>query len=283
MKKFIIALLIICLIAVVVLAADIVYLHKSDMQHELAAEPAATTEPTARPTEEPTAQPTEEPTARPTEDLQQPEINKTIYLTFDDGPYKYTEKLLNILNEKGVKATFFVTAQNGDYVNLIKAEHDAGHSIGIHTASHVYKNIYSSEENFFSDFYAMQQMVFDQTGKYAKLYRFPGGSSNTISGDYSKGIISKLAEDLQNRGYTYVDWNVNSGDSEGLKTAEEVFENTVKEIENLGSADAVVLLHDIHEWAVDAVPMIIDWGKENKCTFAALSEDTPQIHFEIAN
>ena len=267
MKKFIIALLIICLIAVVVLAADIVYLHKPDTQHEPAAEPAATTEPTAWPTEDP----------------QQPEINKTICLTFDDGPYKYTEKLLNILNEKGVKATFFVTAQNEDYVNLIKAEHDAGHSIGIHTASHVYKNIYSNEENFFSDFYAMQQMIFEQTGKYAKLYRFPGGSSNTISGDYSKGIISKLAEDLQNRGYTYVDWNVNSGDSEGLKTAEEVFENTVKEIENLGSADAVVLLHDIHEWAVDAVPMIIDWGKENKYTFAALSEDTPQIHFEIAN
>ena len=272
MKKLVALTTLICIVAAGILTADIVYIKKSDSIQSKQETVSVSAVAAAVPTEDVSIE---------LQNRQQK--NKTIYLTFDDGPYKYTEKLLETLDATDVKVTFFVTNQNEDYANLIRDENEAGHSIGIHTASHVYKDIYSSTELFYKDFYEMQQIVFEQTGRYSNLYRFPGGSSNTVSKKYAKGLVSDIAKDLQNRGYSYVDWNVNSGDTEGLNTAEEVFEKTIDEIQKLDSDDAIVLLHDIHEWTVDAVPMIINWGKENQCTFAALSNDSPQMHFDIAN
>lgn len=71
---------------------------------------------------------------------------KVIYLTFDDGPGPYTEQLLDVLDSYGVKATFFVT--NRGYGEMMKEIVDRGHSIGIHTMSHVYERIYASPEAY---------------------------------------------------------------------------------------------------------------------------------------
>lgn len=264
-NRYIKILLCVCLAAMAVLAADIWLIRRTDVPQSTpaASKPVATVVPSAEPTEKP--------------------IEKTIYLTFDDGPYKYTGKLLDILDEYGINATFFVTNQNPEYAEMIKQESDRGHGIGVHTADHRYDEIYSSQDSFFNDFDEMQNIIKEQTGSYSKLYRFPGGSSNTISEGYSTGIISRLAEDLTNRGYKYFDWNVNSGDTEGLTNAEDVFENTVNLIEENEDSDSVVLLHDIFEWSVEAVPMIIEWGIENGYSFRALDADSPTVHFDIAN
>ena len=103
---------------------------------------------------------------------------KKVYLTFDDGPSIYTKDILDILKRYNVKATFFVTGMNseqyGDYYQEIL---DDGHSLGIHTYSHVYHDIYESLEAFQEDFLKMQDYIYQLTGEKVKLYRFPGGSA----------------------------------------------------------------------------------------------------------
>ena len=113
----------------------------------------------------------------------------TIYLTFDDGPGKYTEELLSILDKYNIKATFFVTNQFPEYQYLINMEYEKGHTVGIHTYTHKW-SIYESVESYLEDFNKISNIIFEQTGQYTKIFRFPGGSSNTVSKNYSKGIMT---------------------------------------------------------------------------------------------
>ena len=141
--------------------------------------------------------------------------SKIIYLTFDDGPGMYTKRILDVLEEYNVKATFFVTNQFPKYEYLIKNEYEKGHAIGVHTYSHNYKKIYSSFENYIDDVNKMNEIIKKYTGNFSNILRFPGGSSNTISRKYKKGIMTELTREVSNLGYTYFDWNVASGDVNG--------------------------------------------------------------------
>ena len=214
---------------------------------------------------------------------EEPEKTLTVYLTFDDGPYQYTEKLLESLDELGVKATFFVTDQNPQYRKLIRSEAERGHSVGIHTASHIYRRIYRGDEEFRKDFSDMQSVITRFMGKPATIYRFPGGSSNTVSSTYCEGIVSRMAEELTEKGYVLFDWDIDAGDCEPELTAQDVFENVTGQLADFEGEHAVVLMHDIYEWTVDAVPMIVSWGKEHGCTFAALAASSPPCRLEIQN
>ncbi len=208
---------------------------------------------------------------------------KTIYLTFDDGPGAYTEQLLAVLDKYDVKATFFVTNQEPEYLDLIGRAYRAGHSIGVHTCSHVYDEIYADEAAFFKDFFAMEEVVKEQTGSYTRIFRFPGGSSNTIS-SFNKGIMSRLTRAMNDMGYQYFDWNVYSGDAGGVgattKTAV-VAENIEKGC--LLQDVSVVLQHDIKAYSVAAVESVIRWGLDRGYRFAALQPDSPHAHHEVNN
>ena len=106
-----------------------------------------------------------------------------IYLTFDDGPSDaITKQILNILKDEDVKATFFVTNSGSD--SVIKREYNEGHTVALHTASHSYKQIYSSVNNYFNDLEKVKSRVKRITGEDAIIIRFPGGSSNTVSRSY---------------------------------------------------------------------------------------------------
>ena len=122
----------------------------------------------------------------------------TVYLTFDDGPSKHTEDLLAILAKYDVKVTFFVV--NYGYNDVIGKEFAAGHSVGVHSATHDYHTIYASEEAYFEDLQAMNDIIYKQTGQYADIIRFPGGSSNTIS-SFNPGIMTRLTQAVVERGY----------------------------------------------------------------------------------
>lgn len=205
---------------------------------------------------------------------------KTIYLTFDDGPGPYTSALLDVLKKYNVKATFFVTGAYPKYYDMIGRAYSEGHSIGVHTFSHNYRDIYSSEESFFSDFDAMQEIIKEQTGDYTKLSRFPGGSSNTVS-SFNSGIMTRLASALTDLGYTYFDWNVSSGDAgETTKTAS-VKQNVIDGCSNFKAS--VVLQHDIKDYSVNAVEDIIIWGLNNGYVFRALDQTSPTAHHGINN
>jgi peptidoglycan/xylan/chitin deacetylase (PgdA/CDA1 family) len=205
---------------------------------------------------------------------------KTIYLTFDDGPSQYTDDLLNVLAQYNVQATFFVVG-NGDYVNLIKDIVDDGHSIGIHTLSHDYQSIYSSEQAFLDELYEMQNIILEQSGVKTYLMRFPGGSSNTISKKYCPGIMTTLTKKVEELGFRYFDWNVGSGDTDGLKTKEAVFQRTIQYIQQCNNA--IVLQHDTKGYSVEAVENIIKWGLENGYVFAPLDMSSPTVHHTVAN
>ena len=205
---------------------------------------------------------------------------KTIYLTFDDGPGPYTDALLNVLSRYNAKATFFVTGLNGKYEDCIGRAYREGHSIGVHSLTHNYYEIYESEEAFFNDFNAMQEIIYSQTGAYTDLCRFPGGSSNTVS-SFNSGIMSRLSYALESMGYQYFDWNVSSGDAGGTTDTDEVAANVINGI--AGRHWAVVLQHDIKDYSVGAVEQILIWGLNNGYTFRGLDSTSPTAHHGIAN
>ncbi len=204
---------------------------------------------------------------------------KTIYLTFDDGPSEHTARLLDILAKYNVKATFFVVGTKD--MSLVARAAQEGHTIAIHTYTHRYSEIYASDEAFFKDLYSMQDLIYQHTGIKTMLTRFPGGSSNTISSAYSKGIMTRLTKELRARGFQYFDWNVDSNDAGGAQTADEVFQNVTKGVSQ--RTNSVVLQHDTRGFSVDAVERIIAWGLCNGYTFKALDINSPASHHPVNN
>lgn len=203
---------------------------------------------------------------------------KVIYLTFDDGPSQYTPKLLDILDKYGVKVTFFVV--NTPYVHLVKDIVERGHAIAVHTATHDFGKIYASEDAYFADLTKMRNIIYDYTGVYTNLIRFPGGSSNTVS-KFNPGIMTRLTKAVEDMGYHYFDWNVDSDDAGGTRTTAGVVENVINGCKN--RKVSIVLQHDIKGYSVDAVEQIIIWGLQNGYTFLPLDESSPTAHHGVNN
>ena len=201
-----------------------------------------------------------------------------IYLTFDDGPSQYTRHLLSVLEKYGVKATFFVVGDENPAV--LRQIVEGGHSIGIHTMTHVYHDIYASPEAFFADLYGMQDVIREATGVNTKLMRFPGGSSNTVSSNVP-GLMTILTQAVQDAGFRYFDWNVDSMDAGGAKSVDEVCTNVISGIRRQDIS--VVLQHDIYAFSVGAVEEIILWGLENGYTFLPLEMDSPVMEHTVRN
>ena len=209
--------------------------------------------------------------------------NKIVYLTFDDGPGAHTERLLNLLDKYNVKATFFVTHQYPKYEYLIKEEAKRGHAVAVHSYSHNYKKIYASVDAFKTDFNLMNDIIENQTGTRSKIFRFPGGGSNTVSRSACKGckIMTQISKVMESEGYYWFDWNVSSGDADGSPTKEKTTNNVINGMKNY--SNAVILMHDIHKSTVDAMEDILKFGTENGYTFKVLDETSPKIRHKINN
>ena len=201
-----------------------------------------------------------------------------IYLTFDDGPGgDSTIQILNVLKKYNVKATFFVTANGSD--SLIKREYDEGHLIALHTASHNYGKVYASDEAYWNDLNTINNKVEKITGSKSYFVRFPGGSSNTVSRKYSSGIMSRLAWDLESKGYSYYDWNLDSRDAEN-KPCNEVRRNVINGLSK--SRGNVILMHDIKGATACAIEDIVKYGIDNGYTFKVLDSNVI-CHHKTAN
>ena len=191
------------------------------------------------------------------ENISVPDANtRKVYLTFDDGPSIYTDEILDILELYGVKATFFVVGhEEEEYIPMYKRIVEEGHSIGMHSYSHKYTEIYATLDSFKSDVEQIRSLVKDRTGVECSLYRFPGGSSNSIGKEHIQEFIAYLDEE----GITYYDWNVTSKDATGVTlTIDELVENSTSELEKYNSA--YILLHDSSTKysTVQALPRIIE-------------------------
>ena len=204
---------------------------------------------------------------------------KTIYLTFDDGPSQYTPRLLNVLKKYNVKATFFVVGHGRtEYLDdIVKG----GHSIGLHTMTHNYAKLYASEDAFMQEIRQQRAQVKRLTGVDTTLIRFPGGSSNTVSRRYNKGVMTRLTKRVVAEGYQYFDWNVSSGDAGSVTTSSAVYNNVISGVRNFKYS--IVLQHDSKGYSVDAVEDIIRWGLSNGYSFKKLTSQSPTVHHPVNN
>ena len=206
-----------------------------------------------------------------------------IYLTFDDGPTtSITPKVLDILKEKNVKATFFILNYDENGEKLVQREITEGHTVGIHGYSHNYKAIYQSVDAYMNNITKLQEKIKNSTGYNATITRFPGGSSNTVS-RYNPGIMTKLVKEVPARGYKYFDWNVSSGDAGGTKTSQDVYNNVVNGLSK--NRANVVLMHDFsgNTKTLNALADIIDYGINNGYTFSNITESTPMVTHGVNN
>ncbi len=231
-------------------------------------------------TAEPSKQPAETAAAAQTP---VPGDTKYVYLTFDDGPSKNTERILAILDQYKVKATFFVNGrEDAESIARYQKIADAGHEIAMHSYSHDYEKIYASIENFTADLDQIQSLVQRVTGKKPMVYRFPGGSSNRLS--VRKLPMQSFADVLAERGIVYFDWNVDTTDGEG---PDRPVETLLAGLEaGLGKKQqSVVLMHDAvdHNTTVDVLPAVIQSCIDKGLTFGVITADTPPVHHTIAD
>ena len=166
---------------------------------------------------------------------------KIMYLTFDDGPVKEnTERVLDVLANKNIKATFFLVGENvRKNPELAKRIVEEGHSIGVHCDVHDYDILYSSVDNYVEDFLRAQKTIYDVTGVWTNIFRFPGGSVNS----YNKMIRRDIIEEMSKRGYTYFDWNASVEDAKRNISVEKIIENGVST--TLERKRVVMLAHDV--------------------------------------
>ncbi|MBC8588741.1 polysaccharide deacetylase family protein [Paratissierella segnis] len=180
---------------------------------------------------------------------------KIAYLTFDDGPsLTVTPRILDILDEYDIKATFFVIGRMAEkHPEMLQRIYQKGHSIGNHSYSHNYSYIYKNTSNFIGEINKTNDILKDVLGEDfdSKLIRFPGGSFG------KDGKFIKAAVDA---GYKYYDWNSLNGDAEGKRFSKDRlikrFKDTSKNKKKL-----IVLMHDTDakDTTADALSDIIEY------------------------
>ncbi len=204
------------------------------------------------------------------------QATKHVYLTFDDGPSGNTSRILDILKENDVKATFFVVGKTDeDSVSLYRRIVDEGHTLAMHSYSHKYHEIYKSRESFVGDMERLQEYLYDITGVWPRFYRFPGGSSNTVSDVNMQDLMAYLNES----GITYFDWNISSGDASSvLLSSGNIVDNCLNGMRQ--KDECMILMHDANEkkTTVEALPEVIKRIRERgDCVFLPVTDETPPI------
>lgn len=213
-----------------------------------------------------------------------PDGKKVVYLTFDDGPSKNTPQLLDVLDELGVKATFFVV---GNAVNAYP-QHlteivNRGHTVALHAYQHEYSEIYKSEQAYFEDLQKISDLVYNWTGVRTNIIRFPGGSSNQVSKNHCPGIMTSLTKKVVEKGYQYYDWNVDSGDADGRTMPVEFLTSHFK---TYGLKPSInLLMHDTADkyTTIEALPTIVKYYKDNGYEFDVIDEDAYVCHHAALN
>ena len=211
---------------------------------------------------------TEETDRSHTEDVfSEPEIEiiGVAYLTFDDGPsHKITPGILDILAEEGINATFF-TLPYSDADDIFRRILSDGHEIGNHSYSHVYPTLYEgSISDFREDVIKARRFIEDNFGYSSTSFRFPGGSQ-----DQSRSVRNPRIDVINELGYKYFDWDIDPNDWRQGRSAEEIKNDILNETH--GREHVIILLHDVYERTLEALPMIIDGLREQGYEFDILS------------
>lgn len=215
------------------------------------------------------------------EEAEYEEYAKRIYLTFDDGPSGSTDEILDILKAYDVKATFFVVGKTDEtsqaaYQRIV----EEGHTLGMHSYSHKYDEVYASKESFIEDLTKLQEYLYELTGVWSRYYRFPGGSSNTVSQTDMQELIGWLDQ----QGITYYDWNIVAGDAESGQVSSQVLvENCLAGVEI--HSECVILMHDAaaKHSTVEALPELITQLRlRGDACFLPITDESAPIQHVLA-
>ncbi|AJS61755.1 polysaccharide deacetylase [Paenibacillus sp. IHBB 10380] len=201
-------------------------------------------------------------------------MKKTVYLTFDDGPSKLTGKVLDILQDSNIKATFFVLGEHVTrYPELISRLHEEGHAIGNHTYNHNYDELYKGFSPFWNQIKQTEAEIQRVIGVRTSLVRAPGGTAGHFDNTYFS--LMKQA------GYQVIDWNIDSGDSRGRNVpAGDIIRQAT---ENISNDQVVVLMHDGggHEETIKALPAIISKYRAQGYNFDILTPEQESVQFKV--
>ena len=204
---------------------------------------------------------------------------KIAYITFDDGPYYLTNRLLDLLREKQVKVTFFtigigktscIDKRSFDCTTMYEKEAKDNHTIANHTYSHaIFNGLYSSVDEFMRQVDKQEELLVQKTGIKPNILRFPGG----IRTAGSKGNL--IAEELKKKGYGWVDWTAEDGDGKDLESKTQAWNNLMNTIDE---DIEVILLHDYDETTFSILPDFIDYLEENNYILLPLFYDSVMIN-----
>lgn len=185
---------------------------------------------------------------------------KIAAITFDDGPNPRTSKILDILKSKGVKATFFVVGQMAEAnPDMLKRMASDGHELELHTYSH--RNLQRIPDiEIEKELIANAAVIRDITGKSAHFFRPPGGHPNNDLGSTGGRY-----------GYRSVFWTINCSKNEGTKR-----DNIVNQVSSKVTPGCIILMHNVEDVTVQALPKVIDALRAKGYKLVTLSEMVSQ-------
>lgn len=208
------------------------------------------------------------PTTKPTSST-----GKVVYLTFDDGPSASTGQLLNILNQNGAKATFFMLGNNvQNYPSAVKRISTEGHALGLHGVTHVKDKFYKSPSTALAEMNKANQYIKKITGVSSTLIRPPYGSKPYFTQSYRDKVL--------NQGYHLWDWNVDSEDWKYQEDTASIYNTVMDQVHRLQKQKTtpVILMHD-QKTTLKALPLIITSLKKEGYSFKIITKDMIPVNF----
>lgn len=204
------------------------------------------------------------------ETYKEQEKKKIAYLTFDDGPSEITKEVLEVLRKYNINATFFLIGNQitEDTIPILEELIADGNKIGIHTYTHKGDTIYCSVEAYIEDFMEADKKIKETLGIESKIFRFPWGSANCYLSNLGNDVIKQLEQ----KGYTYYDWNVSAEDSVGTPSEYSIFHNIEKDFKRF--TEPVILMHDsaINKLSAKMLPKIIETIRDAGYQFSTLDK-----------
>lgn len=203
--------------------------------------------------------------------VQDKKYDKNAYLTFDDGPdAKITPKILDVLKENNVKATFFINGVwAADYPGLVRRMQEEGHTIGNHTYSHKMESVYRNWSNLKSEIDKTNEIIYKLTGEKCAIFRAPGGSKPYLSKEYVANI--------HKMGMKIYDWNCDTKD--WRKDSSSSILSSVKNVPM--KKELIIILHSRKDRAstLEALPGIIKYLNEKQYNILPITEGTKECLF----
>ncbi len=179
-------------------------------------------------------------------------------VTFDDGPGKHTGRLLDLLAQRQIKATFFVLGEHvRQYPDIIKRMAEEGHEIEVHTWDH--PDMRKLDDAARTRELVETEKVLVALGIEPHYFRPPYGA-------YNKDVV----EDARREGLEVVLWSHDSLDWRYHSVAD--IEGNVLPVRAKTGGHGIFLFHDIHDTTIAAIPTVLDALKSNGCHFVTVAE-----------